>query len=76
MQTKFALQSSSKDLPRAYNISGAKKTPQFANTTCIIRTIQPLCSLTPAPLLTDVDIDILARRDTKQRDAVDGVQRL
>ena len=33
-------------------------------------------SPTPAPLLTAVEIGIFARRGAKQRDAVEGVQRL
>ena len=42
----------------------------------LIRTTHRVWSLTPAPLLTAVEIDILARRDTKQSYAVEGVQRL
>ena len=42
----------------------------------LIRITFSVGSPTPAPLLTAVEIGILARRDTKQRDAVEGVQRL
>ena len=42
----------------------------------LIRTTHSIFSPTPAPLLTAVEIGILARRDTKQRYAVEGVQRL
>ena len=42
----------------------------------LVLTTHSVCSPTPAPLLTAVDIGILTCRDTKHRDAVEGVQRL